>query len=295
VSALDKNARFFSDRAGELLPPRSLVWATDIDVLPADRVVERRDDYLVVRSPSNPTHYWGNFLLLGRAPAPGDASRWERWFEREFACEPRVVHRTFAWDLVDGALGFANDEFVPRGYDLEEIVGLVATTERLRPHRRENRDVVVRTLDPGDSAQEDLWGQVVELQVAARQVRFEERTYREYCRWRIRDLRALFMAGRGAWYVATESSRSEVLASCGVVVTGVRGRFQAVDTAAVHRRRGICSRLVIEAAHRAAEQYRAARFVIAADPTYHALGLYESLGFVQSERVAGVCRRPDSA
>jgi ribosomal protein S18 acetylase RimI-like enzyme len=76
------------------------------------------------------------------------------------------------------------------------------------------------------------------------------------------------------------------------VVTDARGRFQSVDTAAGYRRRGICSRLVVEAARRTAEQHGAQRFVIAADPDYHALGLYESLGFQRKERVAGVCRQP---
>jgi ribosomal protein S18 acetylase RimI-like enzyme len=83
----------------------------------------------------------------------------------------------------------------------------------------------------------------------------------------------------------------EVVASCGIVVTGERGRFQAVDTAAAYRRRGISSRLVVEAADRAAKR-GVKHFVIAAEPDYHALGLYESLGFQRVERVAGVCRRP---
>jgi hypothetical protein len=50
---------------------------------------------------------------------------------------------------------------------------------------------------------------------------------------------------------------------------------------------------VVEAAHHAAEHYRADRLVIAADPDYHALGLYESLGFERRELVSGLCRRPD--
>lgn len=48
--------------------PRSLVWATDIDTLPLDRVVERRDGYLAVSSPSNPRHYWGTLLLFDKPP-----------------------------------------------------------------------------------------------------------------------------------------------------------------------------------------------------------------------------------
>jgi hypothetical protein len=68
--------------------------------------------------------------------------------------------------------------------------------------------------------------------------------------------------------------------------------LQAVDTAEAHAA-GHRSRLVVEAAHRAADRYGADRLVIAADPDYHALGLYESLGFQRQELVSGVCRRPD--
>src|SRR3954469_4195011 len=106
--------------------PGSLVLATDLDVLPPDRIVERRDGYVVVRSPQNPEFYWGNLLVFDDAPAAGDGARWEALFRREFAAEARVRHRTFAWDRSDGALGRAREEFVPRGYDIEQSVGLVA-------------------------------------------------------------------------------------------------------------------------------------------------------------------------
>jgi hypothetical protein len=36
--------------------PRSVGWWTSIDALPLDTVVERRDGYLVVPSPGNPSH-----------------------------------------------------------------------------------------------------------------------------------------------------------------------------------------------------------------------------------------------
>jgi ribosomal protein S18 acetylase RimI-like enzyme len=270
--------------------PDSLVWATDIDVLAVDGVVERRDGYLVVRSPSHPAFYWGNLLLFPDPPAAGDGARWERRFEAEFRDEPGVEHVTFAWDRVDGAVGAAGPEFVSRGYELEQTVGLVGAAAGLHPHPRENGEVVVHTLDPdGDS---DLWDQVVELQVGSRDDHLEEQAHRDFCRRRLSDRRALFRAGRGGWYVATYPGEREVLGSCGIVVTGGRGRFQVVDTAAAHRRKGICSRLVVEAANRAAGLHGADRFVIAADPDYHALGLYESLGFRRAERVAGVCRQP---
>jgi len=92
--------------------------------------------------------------------------------------------------------------------------------------------------------------------------------------------------------VAIDPPTGAVAGSLGIVVTGGRGRYQAVDTAEAFRRRGIASRLVVEAAQRAAADHGAERFAIVADRTYHALGLYESLGFERAEHVLGVCRWP---
>jgi hypothetical protein len=63
--------------------------------------------------PSNPTHYWENFLLFDDPPVAGDGSRWEELFETEV--DSGVArHRTFAWDTRDGTMGAAREELVSR-------------------------------------------------------------------------------------------------------------------------------------------------------------------------------------
>lgn len=271
--------------------PRSLAYATDIDVLPADRVVTRRDGYLVVRSPSNPSHWWGNLLLFDDPPGAGDGARWEARFASEFADDPQVRHRTFAWDRTDGQEGAAADELAARGYELQRLVGLVAAPAEIRHHPRANAAVEIRALDPAPGADAALWEGVIELQVANNDDRrVPDPEYERFARARQHELRALFAAGRGAWYVARDPGDGTIVACCGVVATGGRGRFQQVDTAAAHRRRGIASRLVVDAAHHAAARHDLTTLVIVADADYHALGLYESLGFRARERVCGACR-----
>jgi ribosomal protein S18 acetylase RimI-like enzyme len=269
------------------------VWATSIDVLSLEHVVQRRDGYLVVRSPTNPTFWWGNLLLFDEPPAAGDGERWEQLFATEFADEPRVAHRTFAWDRTGDERGAMAGEFLARGYDAELSVGMIATPDQIHAHPRANAEVQTRPLDPTPGGpDEERWEQVVELQVAARDVERlkDEELHRVFSRARLAELRATFQAGLGAWYVALD--RDVVAGSMGVVVTDGRGRYQAVDTAITHRRRGICSRLLVDAARHAEATYGADRFVIVADPDYHAAGIYESVGFTPVERVCGVCRQP---
>ena len=223
------------------------------------------------------------------APGPGDRAPWEAAFDEAFVGEPRVRHRAFAWDRADGCLGAAEEEFVARGYVLDRLVGLVAEGVLAR-HSRESREVEVRALDPcGD---EELWVGVRELQVAGRAAVFEEESYRAFTLARQTDHRALFRAGLGAWYVALVPDTGEVAGSCGIVVTAGRGRYQLVDTAEAHRRRGVCSRLVVEASRLSAAAFETQRFVIVADAGYHALGLYESLGFERREHASGALLMP---
>jgi ribosomal protein S18 acetylase RimI-like enzyme len=269
------------------------VWATDLDVLASDRVIERRDGHWVIRSPNNPHYYWGNFLLFDDPPAAGDGDRWERLFEAEFGGDARIGHRAFGWDDVTGNLGAALEEFARRAYRVETTVGLIGTRDTIRPHPRANPDVTVRPLDARAGADEPGWKQVLDLQAAGDSPHREPEP-QPFAVQRLADLRALIVTGRGAWYVALAPAGGRVVASCGVIVTGTRGRFQLVDTAAADRRRGISSRLVVEAAHHAFGHHRARQLVIAADADYHALGLYESLGFTAAERVCGVYRGPAS-
>ncbi|MCW2972533.1 MAG: GCN5-related N-acetyltransferase [Thermoleophilia bacterium] len=261
---------------------RSLNIATSIDVLPTGVIVEDRGPYVVVRSPSNHTHFWGNFLVYRQPPRLGDRVRWEADFTREIA---PGGHLAFTWDDISGATGEARAEFVVAGYELEEEVALVATPQAHRAHARASDDVFIRSLDPtAEGPDEAAWAAVVELQVATREPGHTEAAHRAFVMARQADHRRRFRAGDGAWFVA-ETAAGELAATCGVYVTNGRGRYQAVDTAEPFRRRGIASRLVHDAGAVAIERMGAEQLVIVADANYHALPLYESLGFVARERL----------
>jgi len=272
---------------------KSLVFATDIDVLGLDHQLLRRDGYWVVRSPSNQTFWWGNFLMFDEAPAAGDGQLWEQSFVREFADLPRVTHRTFGWDRVDGETGAADVEFIARGYGLNRFTGLIAGADALRAHPRENREVEVRALNPQAGQDEQFWTQLIDLQAAEPPAGTGGEYHLRFLRELQAGQRELFEAGRGAWFVALEGDQA--VASLGIVVTDGRARYQHVDTLASHRRRGIASRLVVEAARLTRMAHHVDHFVIVADPDYHAIGIYESVGFEPVETVCSLELTPADA
>lgn len=264
---------------------RSLCIATDVDVLPDSAEVADRGEYVVIRTPSNPNFYWGNYVVYPEPPTAGCREQWEADVQREiWAGQPGSTHVAIAWDCIDGAEGAAREEFVAAGYDLDRVVGLTARPHELVAHARACAEADVRALDPdGD---DELWAAVAELQIASRDDGHTEADYRTFTSARMADRRERFRAGDGAWYVALVDG--QVAGSLGIIVTHGRARFQAVDTAAAFRRRGVATRLVYEAAMHAAERREIDHFVIGAVEDYHALPLYTSLGFVPRETVVCV-------
>lgn len=62
---------------------RSLGYFTDVALRRQEgSLVQALADGTVVRSPANPTFWWGNFLLMPAPPAPGDLPGWEAAFTR---------------------------------------------------------------------------------------------------------------------------------------------------------------------------------------------------------------------
>ena len=105
--------------------------------------------------------------------------------------------------------------------------------------------------------------------------------------------RALTELGHATWFGAFEDRR--LLSSLGIVSDGSGlARFQTVETHPDARRRGLASALVHHAGQAALRDGNATRLVIVADPDYHAIGIYRSLGFVETETTVQLTRRPSS-
>ena len=260
---------------------RSLGYRTDLLVLARSARITDRGDHLVIESPGNPSYYWGNLLLFPGPPGPGDHERWRALFARELGSREGVQHETFGWDGTDGATGEV-EPFLAAGFELDRCHVLTAREVR-RPERRD-RDAECRRL----SSEED-WRSLLALDLACND-RIEAEPYRVFAEKRLAELRRSLAAGAGAWHGAFVEGR--LVASLGLIAGEGLGRYQAVQTHPDFRRRGLCARLVVEAARDAAERLGVEQLVLVADRGSAAERIYRSCGFEGTEQQLGLCRSP---
>ena len=255
------------------MQPTSLGYRTDLIFHRFEGEVVDRGRYLVIRTPSNPNYYWGNFLIFDAPPEPGDFRRWNELFAREVGTPPLIKHKVFAWNTVDGRRGDVTD-FLAAGFELSEEVVMVAET-LIRP-KRYHHDLEIRALEADAEFAEHI-----ELHVLCREGE-DETDYRAFYRAKTDAYRRMIAAGLGRWFGAFLNGK--LVADMGIFAEGELARYQSVVTHPAFRRRGVCSTLLYEVGRFALGTLGAKTLVIVADDHYFAKGIYAEIGFRVRER-----------
>lgn len=248
-----------------------LGWHTDLAVRRAGgSTVEERPDHVVVRTSDNPTFHWGNFVLVTDPGAVDHAARWLETFEKEF---PDAEHR---------AIGLVADpdpaawEAAGLAVEHEDVLASDACPDATPLAQ----GYLVRQLD----TQED-WSQSTGLEVEEYPGDAEFHHAATATRARMSE------RADAAWFGAFEGDR--LVGQLGVVDCGdATARYQAVLTAARHRRRGLASHLLGVAGAWASER-GAHSWVIVADADSDASRLYRTRGFRSVGRSSQAYRKPE--
>jgi GNAT superfamily N-acetyltransferase len=258
---------------------RSLGYRTDLMVrLLEGSLVQDRGDYLVVRSPDNPTYWWGNFMLLAAPPQPGDAGTWTAMFAAEF---PDASHVAIGIDVTEVSAVDVG-ELTAEGLRLQQSAVLTARELHQPPHL--NRTAAIREI----SGDED-WRQAAELRAVVNAG--EPGSEPAFLRARIAAERGVAEAGHGSWFGAFLDRT--LVAQLGLVTDGSGiARYQNVETLPSARRQGLAGTLVWHAGQQALDSLRASTLVMVADPHDVAIRIYRSVGFTDAETQLSFERQP---
>ena len=239
--------------------------------------LEDRGDHLVVRTPDNPTFWWGNCLVLPEVPADvGSAQRWLTTFEQDL---PDARHRTFYVDGVDGSPADLQP-FLALGLTVEGAVVMAARSVHAPP--RPNRAATCRPLRTDAD-----WTQQVELSMAGEEVGWDL----EFSTRKAAADRVLVDGGHGRWYGAFVGDR--LVSSMGLFTASPGlARFQSVKTHPDHRGQGLAGTLTHVVARYGFDELGAETLVMVADPEYLAIRVYRSIGFRDTEVLLSAEGRP---
>jgi GNAT superfamily N-acetyltransferase len=251
----------------------SLGYRTDLMLLALQgSTLEERDGAVVVTTPANPQFWWGNFVL---APGPDAVPAALATFGATF---PDAAHVALGVDGTDGAPDL-EATVQALDLDLERITMLSATA--VRPPPRPDATAEYRRL-----ATDEDFAQCVALQLVNDPADGEE-----YGRRRVAAWRGLQDAGHGAWFGAFLDGTMR--AGLGLYTDGHGfARYQAVDTHPEFRERGLAGTLVHLAGAEGLTWPGVHTLVIGADPGYHAIRIYRSVGFDSTETQVQLSRRP---
>lgn len=260
---------------------RSLGFRTDLRLLElSGSLIEDRGTHLVIRTPDNPTYFWGNFLLLKQRPYPGGEREVIAAFHTEF---PEAEHVSIGIDGTDDQTAEVQ-AFLEAGMEVNS--GVVLTAGALVEPRPVADGVVVRALESDDDWEQrarlshHLWSQT------------DETTFMTFARGKNAQERALVARGLGQRFGAFFDDT--LVSTAGIFVThaGI-ARYQSVETHPDHRRQGLAAAVVYAAGQHALAAYKLEKLVIVADHDGDAIRIYRSLGFVDTERHLTLERRPD--
>ncbi|MGI8577911.1 MAG: GNAT family N-acetyltransferase [Nocardioidaceae bacterium] len=260
----------------------SLGYQTDLALLQlgGSRIADR-GDHLVVRSPHNPTHWWGNFMLVSYVPPAADVNRWLEAFASEF---PKAGHVALGFDGISGSVG---DLMGFEAAGLKPEAQTVMTAQSVHEPPRPNREATYREM-----TNDDDWAQQVALRLACNDT-LEPVAYRDFASQRAATARTLVEAGHGAWFGAFLDG--QLASAMGLFAAGPGlARFQSVETHPQARGRGLAGTLVHYVSRYGLDRLGAHTLVMVADPDYPAIRIYRCVGFTDTETQLQVERPPSN-
>lgn len=255
-------------------------WRSDFLLHRHGALVAERDDCIVVRTPDNPTYYWGNFLLLPQLPGDADLAHWLQRFDDEVAAlQPASQHVALGINLPPATLP-PLPAWQAAGFDLIETAVLALRRDGLlAPATVPRGRVELLQLD----LRQDIEA-IVALECADTHG-FAVAGYADYRRRQLQRYAAMAAQGQAAWFGLR--CDGVLAADCGLMHDGAGlGRFQRVATHPDWRRRGLCTALVHGVSAWGFAQWGLQQILMCADPDDVAIGIYEHLGY---RRIAREC------
>ncbi|ODA30302.1 hypothetical protein [Veronia pacifica] len=154
-------------------------------------IVTQKQGYTLIETPSNPTFFWGHYLILDCPPKAEQFAEWEETFRREL---PDSEHLLLSWQCHEDESDIDVSYFSDKGYDISNSVFLTAN-QFIKP-KQINESLTIRKITSDSD-----WSKVLELQLLTN-TDYEPEKFREFSTQYFLNYRNMAEEGLGDWYGA---------------------------------------------------------------------------------------------
>lgn len=237
--------------------------------------IEEKDKYFVVRTPSRPDFYWGNYLLykygIGHKINADEAI--DNFIE-EFGPYDDTGYTAITFDDYSSAENLV-EAFEERGF--LSLKNKVLCTDTISKNDKVREEANIRPLESDRD-----WEMALDVHFEENWPYGTDEQQRQFLKEEQDDFRKIVSAGLGKRYGLFQGDF--LMGELGVYWEDGLARFNNVATHKDYRRQGVCSNLVYAVSKIMIDQ-GITRLVMEADEDYHAAQIYESLGFSVFEKI----------
>jgi GNAT superfamily N-acetyltransferase len=220
-------------------------------------------DHLVVKTPHNPNYHWGNCILVMDAGSTRDS---EKWIQRYSDVFPE--NQWLAIGLPE--MPTSTEGWIRQGVTLEQLD--VLSTKTCPMQQPAPIGYTSRMFTHQD------WETLIQKELAdgLSEGGYEPQIIESFILETNSNRNHLVSSGKAAWFGAF--FEDEMVANLGIIICGETGRYQSVETSAIHRRKGLASHLLGLAANWSMNQ-GCKNWVIVTQETNDAGRVYRRAGF----------------
>lgn len=256
----------------------SLALRTNLMMDKYHTVINESPEFISVKTPSRPDYFWGNYIICKNEQSLNTYRESIEAFEKLIGKKSELGFIAITFDWTAFEISFF-DEFIENGFELE--VSRVLSTDKVDLPPKINKEIQIKEIDLNGNL--DFY---VDVQFSSNWGYGNDEIQKKFLKDNIEEFAALSQkmpAKRFGAYL-----NDEIIAELGVYWENGIARFNNVGTHKDYRRIGACSTLVYEVSKTILEREDVSTLVMEADDSYHAAGIYESVGFKPTEKLASL-------
>lgn len=244
--------------------------------------ITAKEQYLVVKTPSNKKYISANFILFKDSPNLQSIDLWPKIFENEFNNDDEIKHIKLEWNTNERSNKILS-KFEDAGFDLEEYETL--SLNQLKSVSKINSDIKFKEINYKND-----WNNIIDQQILFKSPLLTEEYYKEFSETLMRSYHQLIQKGLCKWFGSY--NKNKLIGSLGILWSNEIVGFQRVVIDEAFQGQGICTNFIHWVSQWIQANLSNRQIVIWAEKNSISSKIYRSCGYSFTEELLALNKYP---